>query len=132
MEQTILLCGGFFAVAITLLVILGAGDLRRRQLAERRRWLRDRYHAAMDRVEAFKLELEPPLDGLSGFTAVEQPPRPYGAGLSKTKAASDPSEPTSEPASAETRDPTAESKSGPGPVPTPEAAPTPESVVAAG
>lgn len=121
MEQTILLGGAFFAVAIALLVILGAGDLRRRQLAERRRWLKDRYHAAMDRVEAFKLELEPPLDGISGFTAVERPPRPYGAGLSSDKTSTGASGPNSEPVSTPSSAPAAASP--------PKSSPVPETVV---
>lgn len=78
MEQTILLYGAFFAISVGMLIVLGSGDLKRRQVANRRRWVRDRYHAAVDRVEAFKLELEPPLDGVPEFTAVisSVPPPP--------------------------------------------------------
>ncbi|MEM7261189.1 MAG: hypothetical protein AAF488_04305 [Planctomycetota bacterium] len=104
-----LILGGLLAaLAVGLLLTLIAGDVRRRRVQQRRKWYERRLHAAMDRVQAMKFELEPPLDGIGEFAHVvaehrktrkkkSKPPKP-------TSPAPDP-EPAAPPASSEEPEP---------------------------
>jgi len=66
------LLGGFLiAVGFGVLLSLLAGDVRRRRVEMRRKWYERRLHAAIDRVQAMKVEIEPPLDGVDGFAHAE-------------------------------------------------------------
>ncbi len=80
-----LLLGGFLvAVGLGVVLSLLAGDVRRRRVEMRRRWYERRLHTAMDRVQALKLEIEPPLDGIEGFAQAEVPKKKSTSSIPNT------------------------------------------------
>ncbi|MFN0057190.1 MAG: hypothetical protein ACKVX7_01925 [Planctomycetota bacterium] len=70
---TYLLLGCVLLVmSVLVLLVLLACDLRRRHAYVRRRWYESRLHIAYDRVQAYKLEHDPPIAGKSWAAPVRK------------------------------------------------------------